>query len=126
MLIITAILLLAVALLILWSRHRKRKRHEAEVEAAKRVDPTDPNALGRGAGSTLSTSCPARSSVDVDNAVRTSSNELDLAVEEFGPKDTEPFARPSRTPGSPSSRRSTCASSSTTTSPKPRPSAGTC
>ena len=91
-LIITAILLLAVAVLILWSRYRKRKRHEAEVEAAKRVDPTDPNALAAvpiDALDELSRSIV----VDVDNAVRTSSNELDLAVEEFGPKDTEPFAK---------------------------------
>jgi len=90
-LIIGAILLLAIALLILWSRHRKRKRHEAEVAAAKRVDPTDPNALASvpvDALDDLSRSIV----VDVDNAVRTSSNELELAVEEFGPQQTEPFA----------------------------------
>jgi uncharacterized membrane protein YgcG len=90
-LIIAAILLLAIVLLILWSRHRKRKRHEAEVAAAKRVDPTDPNALASvpvDALDDLSRSIV----VDVDNAVRTSSNELDLAVEEFGPQRTEPFA----------------------------------
>ncbi len=90
-LIIAAILLLVIALLILWSRHRKRKRHEAEVAAAKRVDPTDPNALAAvpvDALDDLSRSIV----VDVDNAVRTSSNELELAVEEFGPQQTEPFA----------------------------------
>ncbi len=90
-LIIGAILLLAIALLILWSRHRKRKRHEAEVAAAKRVDPTDPAALASvpvDALDDLSRSIV----VDVDNAVRTSSNELELAVEEFGPHQTEPFA----------------------------------
>lgn len=90
-LIIAAILLLVIALLILWSRHRKRKRHEAEVAAAKRVDPTDPNALASvpvDALDDLSRSIV----VDVDNAVRTSSNELELAVEEFGPQQTEPFA----------------------------------
>ena len=31
--------------------------------------------------------------VDVDNAVRTSDNELALAVEEFGDKDTAPFSQ---------------------------------
>ena len=31
--------------------------------------------------------------VDVDNAVRTSDNELALAVEEFGDKETAPFSR---------------------------------
>jgi predicted nucleic acid-binding Zn-ribbon protein len=91
-LIIAAILLLGIVLLILWSRHRKRKRHEAEVAAAKRVDPTDPNALASvhvDALDDLSRSIV----VDVDNAVRTSSNELVLAVDEFGPQRTEPFAK---------------------------------
>jgi len=90
-LIIGAILLLVIVGLILWSRHRRRKRHEAEVEAAKRVDPTDPNALASvpvDALDDLSRSIV----VEVDNAVRTSSNELELAVEEFGPQQTQPFA----------------------------------
>lgn len=91
-LIIAAIVLLAVVLLILWSRHRKRKRHEAEVAAAKRVDPTDPTALAAvplDALDELSRSIV----VDVDNAVRTSANELVLAVEEFGEQQTAPFAK---------------------------------
>lgn len=91
-LIIAAILLLAIVLLILWSRHRKRKRHEAEVAAAKRVDPTDPEALAAvpvDALDDLSRSIV----VDVDNAVRTSNNELELAVEEFGQQQTAPFAQ---------------------------------
>ncbi|BBZ76632.1 membrane protein [Mycolicibacterium anyangense] len=91
-LIIAAIVLLAVALLLLWSRHRKRKRHEAEVAAAKRVDPTDPTALAAvpvDALDELSRSIV----VDVDNAVRTSNNELVLAVEEFGEQQTAPFAK---------------------------------
>ncbi|WP_059018232.1 TPM domain-containing protein [Mycobacterium sp. M26] len=91
-LIIAAIVLLAIALLILWSKHRKRKRHEAEVAAAKRVDPTDPTALAAvplDALDELSRSIV----VDVDNAVRTSNNELTLAVEEFGEQQTAPFAK---------------------------------
>lgn len=91
-LIIAAIVLLAIALLVLWSRRRKRKRHEAEVAAAKRVDPTDPTALAAvplDALDELSRSIV----VDVDNAVRTSNNELTLAVEEFGEQQTAPFAK---------------------------------
>ena len=40
-----------------------------------------------------STICPARLVVDVDNAVRTSSNELDLAIDEFGEERTQPFTQ---------------------------------
>ncbi len=92
LLIIGAVILLLVALLLFWSRRRRRKRHEAEVAAAKRVDPTDPNALAAvpvDALDDLSKSIV----VDVDNAVRTSKNELELAVEEFGEHQTEPFAK---------------------------------
>lgn len=92
LLIIGAVILLLVALLLLWSRRRRRKRHEAEVAAAKRVDPTDPNALAAvpvDALDDLSRSIV----VEVDNAVRTSNNELELAVEEFGQAQTEPFAK---------------------------------
>ncbi|AQT79544.1 hypothetical protein B1R94_10060 [Mycolicibacterium litorale] len=91
-LIIIGLILLALAVLILWSRRRRRKRHEAEVAAAKRVDPTDPNALAAvplDALDELSRSIV----VDVDNAVRTSNNELVLAVEEFGEQQTAPFAK---------------------------------
>ena len=69
-----------------------RKRREAEFAAAKRVDPTDPNALAAvslDALDDLSKSIV----VDVDNAVRTSDNELALAVEEFGAKRTAPFSQ---------------------------------
>ena len=79
-------------LLWLWMRRRRRKRREAEFAAAKRVDPTDPNALASvpiDALDDLSKSIV----VDVDNAVRTSDSELALAVEEFGTAQTEPFSR---------------------------------
>ncbi|MCX2930974.1 TPM domain-containing protein [Mycobacterium sp. CVI_P3] len=91
-LITVAIIVLAIGLLVLWSRRRRRKRHEAEVAAAKRVDPTDPNALAAvslDALDELSRSIV----VDVDNAMRTSSNELVLATEEFGEQRTEPFTK---------------------------------
>jgi hypothetical protein len=85
-----AVLALAVLLLWLWTRRRRRKRREAEFAAARRVDPADPNALAAvpiEALDDLSKSIV----VDVDNAVRTSDNELGLAVDEFGPEQTAPF-----------------------------------
>jgi DNA repair exonuclease SbcCD ATPase subunit len=76
----------------LWTRRRRRKRREAEFAAARRVDPSDPNALATvqiDALDDLSKSIV----VEVDNAVRTSDNELTLAVEEFGNRDTAPFIK---------------------------------
>lgn len=91
MLIALGVLLVLGGLLWWWSRRRRAKRRKAEFEAAKRVDPTDANALATvplEALDELSRSIV----VDVDNAVRTSEAELELAVEEFGPKRTEPFS----------------------------------
>ncbi len=76
--------------LLLWRRRRRRKRREAEFAAAQRVDPADPNALASIPVDTLD-DLSRSIVVDVDNAVRTSDNELALAVEEFGEKDTAPF-----------------------------------
>jgi uncharacterized membrane protein YgcG len=92
LLVAFAVLALAVLVVWLWLRRRKRKRREAEFAAARRVDPADPNALSAvplDALDDLSKSIV----VDVDNAVRTSDNELGLAVEEFGPDQTAPFSR---------------------------------
>lgn len=85
------VLALMVAALVLWSRRRKRKRREADFAAAQRVDPADPTALAAvplDALDELSRSIV----VEVDNAIRTSDNELTLAVEEFGDRDTAPFS----------------------------------
>ena len=73
-------------------RYRRRRRRAAELAAAKRVDATDPDALAAlslGALDDLS----RWKVVDVDNAVRTSANELALTIEEFGEQRTEPFTR---------------------------------
>jgi hypothetical protein len=75
----------------MWSRKRRRKAHDAAVTAAKNIDPTNPEALASvpiNALDDLSKSIV----VEVDNAVRTSANELVLAVEEFGETQTAPFA----------------------------------
>ena len=90
-LVVAGIGLLAIGALMLWNRRRRGRRHKAAVNAAKQLDPTDAAALAAvpiDALDELSRSMV----VDVDNAVRTSANELALAVEEFGAAQTAPFA----------------------------------
>ena len=92
LLVAVTVLVVLVLALWLWTRWRRRKRREAEFAAARRVDPSDPNALASvqvDALDDLSKSIV----VEVDNAVRTSDNELTLAVEEFGNRDTAPFIK---------------------------------
>lgn len=87
-----AVIGFVVLALLLWRRNRRHRRRQAEFAAAKRVDPADPNALAAlslDALDDLSKSIV----VEVDNAVRTSDNELALAIEEFGERDTAPFTQ---------------------------------
>jgi hypothetical protein len=91
MLAILAVIFVALAALLVWRRWRHRRRRAAEFAAAQRVDPADPAALAAlslDALDDLSRSIV----VEVDNAVRTSDNELALAIEEFGERDTAPFS----------------------------------
>ena len=84
------VIIVAVVALYVFTRWRRRRRRAAELAAAKRVDATDPDALASlslGALDDLS----RWKVVDVDNAVRTSANELALTVEEFGEQRTQPF-----------------------------------
>ncbi|MBV9319424.1 MAG: TPM domain-containing protein [Mycobacterium sp.] len=83
---------IALAVVVLWlvMRYRRRRRRAAELAAARRVDPTDPDALATVSLHALDQLSRSKV-VEVDNAVRTSANELALAIDEFGPKDTEPF-----------------------------------
>ena len=83
---------LAIAALLLVMRWRRRRRRAAELAAAQRVDATDPNALASLSLDTLDDLSKSKV-VEVDNAVRTSDNELALAVEEFGTDRTQPFTR---------------------------------
>ena len=86
------VVLFAVLALYVFTRWRRRRRRAAELAAAKRVDATDPDALASlslGALDDLS----RWKVVDVDNAVRTSANELALTIEEFGEQRTQPFTR---------------------------------
>ncbi len=83
-------IIVAVVALYVFTRWRRRRRRAAELAAAKRVDATDPDALASlslGALDDLS----RWKVVDVDNAVRTSANELALTIEEFGEQRTQPF-----------------------------------
>lgn len=92
MLIALAVIGLGVLVLWLWSSRRRAERREAEIARAHTLDPSDPQALATvplEALDELSRSMV----VEVDNAVRTSANELALAVEEFGAQATEPFTR---------------------------------
>jgi len=86
------VILVGVVILYVAMRYRHRRRRAAELAAAKRVDATDPNALAAlslGALDDLS----RWKVVDVDNAVRTSANELALTIEEFGEQRTQPFTQ---------------------------------
>lgn len=89
--IAVAALVLLALLLWWWMRSRHRRRHKADVEAAKRLDPTDERALAAVPLEALD-ELSKQMVVDVDNAVRTSESELQLAVEEFGADRTKPFA----------------------------------
>jgi predicted nucleic acid-binding Zn-ribbon protein len=92
LLIAVGVVILLFASLLLVMRWRRRRRRAAEFAAARRVDPTNPQALASLSPDALDDLSRAMV-VDVDNAVRTSDNELSLAVEEFGPERTEPFTR---------------------------------
>ncbi|KLO44692.1 TPM domain-containing protein [Mycobacterium nebraskense] len=92
LLVTLAIILVAVAALLLIMRYRGRRRRAAEFAAARRIDPSDVNALAAVPLQALDDLSRALV-VDVDNAVRTSSNELDLAIAEFGEERTQPFTQ---------------------------------
>ena len=92
MLIALAVVVVLVLLLWWWLRSRRRRRHRDELAAAKRMDATDPQALATVSLEVLD-ELSRQIVVDVDNAVRTSDNELTLAVEEFGANRTEPFSK---------------------------------
>ena len=86
------VVVFALAGLLLVMQWRRRRRRAAELAAAQRVDATDPDALGSLSVDALDDLSKTKV-VDVDNAVRTSDNELAVAVEEFGTDRTQPFTR---------------------------------
>ncbi|WP_406815003.1 TPM domain-containing protein [Mycobacterium sp. M23085] len=90
LLAVLAGILCALAILMLVMRYRGRRRRAAALAAARRVDPTDADALAALSSQALDDLSRALV-VDVDNALRTSANELELAVSEFGEDRTRPF-----------------------------------
>lgn len=92
--ILIALAAVAAAGVVVWlvARHLRRRRHRAALTAARRVDATDPNALADVPVFALD-ALSREKVVDVDNAVRTSANELQLAIDEFGEERTRPFAQ---------------------------------
>jgi TPM domain len=91
LLVVLAVIAIAVVVLLIVMRRRARRRRTAALVAARRVDPTDASALAAvplQALDDLSRSMV----VDVDNALRTSTNELALAIDEFGDERTQPFS----------------------------------
>lgn len=83
---------IALAALLLVMRYRGRRRRTAALAAARRIDPTDINALAAVPLQALDDLSRALV-VEVDNALRTSANELELAVTEFGEERTQPFTQ---------------------------------
>src|SRR5690242_11828625 len=92
LLAVLAGILIALAVLLLVMRYRGGRRRAAALAAARRVDPTDANALAEVPSQALDDLSRALV-VDVDNAIRTSANELDLAIAEFGEDRTQPFTQ---------------------------------
>jgi len=92
LLVALGVIAIAVAALLVVMRYRRRRRRAAALAAARRVDPADATALAAvplEALDDLSRSMV----VGVDNAVRTSANELALAIDEFGEERTQPFTQ---------------------------------
>jgi chromosome segregation ATPase len=92
LLVALGVIAAAVAVLLVVMRHRARRRRAAALAAARRVDPTDVSALAAVPLEALDDLSRAMV-VEVDNAVRTSSNELDLTMAEFGEQRTQPFTQ---------------------------------
>ncbi|WP_067471721.1 TPM domain-containing protein [Nocardia amamiensis] len=90
LLVIGMLVVLTAGVLLWYARKRRRQRSEAELAVARQLDPENTTAL-----SALSLEAlQARSQealVEIDNAVRTSGAELDLATAEFGVTATTPF-----------------------------------
>ena len=92
LLVALAAIALAVLTLLLVMRRRARRRRADALVSARQVDPTDATALAAVPLDILDELSRSKV-VEVDNAVRTSANELALAIEEFGEQRTAPFTQ---------------------------------
>ncbi|MFE3023111.1 TPM domain-containing protein [Nocardia tengchongensis] len=88
------LLALVVALVVLgvwlWSRRRKTRRERSIMDSARKTDPTDTRAL-EALPLVVLDALSKETLVDTDNAIRTSTEELRLATDEFGATATAPF-----------------------------------
>ncbi|MEO8815099.1 MAG: TPM domain-containing protein [Mycobacterium sp.] len=91
LLIALAAIALAGVVVLLVVRYLRKRRRGAALAAARQLDPTDANALADVPVYALD-DLSRSTVVEVDNAVRTSTNELALAVDEFGEQRTQSFA----------------------------------
>lgn len=92
LLVAIGIIVTAVLVLLIVMRYRARRRRTVALAAAQRIDLTDPTALAAVPLDTLD-DLSRLMVVDVDNALRTSCNELTLAIDEFGEERTHPFSQ---------------------------------
>ncbi|WP_040795142.1 TPM domain-containing protein [Nocardia higoensis] len=91
LLIVALVVAAGLAGLVWWSRRRAKKRSAAELAAARAIDPENTAALGALPLEALH----ARSRevlVEIDDAIRASDEELQLAIGEFGATATAPFS----------------------------------
>ncbi|WP_433194020.1 TPM domain-containing protein [Nocardia sp. CA-107356] len=91
LLIVAVVIVVVAGGLVLYSRKRRDDRRRAELAAARQLDPDNSTALAALSLEALQ----ARSKevlVEIDNAVRTSAEELELATGEFGTTAVTPFS----------------------------------
>ncbi|WP_054813449.1 TPM domain-containing protein [Nocardia arizonensis] len=88
--ILGVVVIVAVGGLVLFTRKRRRDRARAELAAARNLDPDNSTALAALPLEALQ-SRSREMLVEIDNAIRTSAEELDLATGEFGVTATAPF-----------------------------------
>jgi predicted nucleic acid-binding Zn-ribbon protein len=92
LLLALGVIAVVAAILVVATRYRRRRRRAAALAAARQVDPTDATALAAVPVEALD-DLSRSMVVEVDNAVRTSVNELTLAIDEFGNERTQPFTQ---------------------------------
>lgn len=118
-------ILIALAGLLLVMRHRGQRRRAAALAAARRVDPTDVDALAALPLQTLDDLSRALV-VDVDNALRTSANRWTWRSANSAKSAPDPSRARWPTPKRLCPKRSRCANNSTTPHRKHPPSGANC
>lgn len=117
LLVVLSVLAVAVAIFWIVMRYRASRRRTNALAAARRVDPTDARALAAVPLDVLD-ELSRSMVVDVDNAVRTSSNELAVATTSSANNGPRRFPRRYATPKLRYPKRLACVSSLTTAPPR--------